>query len=99
MSLSEDIWQLVKTVERLPKEDQDKILRMVDLLALVPPTVQDRTQRMLRDLLARSPESKSDCVAGLDDVIGYLERHALFDSRLGTLRSQKHLVSVPKLVS
>jgi hypothetical protein len=76
MSVSEDVLRLVRTVERLPNEDQDKILRMVDLLTLVPPTVQHRTQRMLRDLLAREPGTKRECVAGVDDVIAYLEHHA-----------------------
>jgi hypothetical protein len=76
MTLSEDVWQLVRTVERLPREDQDKILQMVDLLALVPLPVQRRAQRMLRDLLAHEPENRDACVAGLDEVIGYLERSA-----------------------
>lgn len=76
MSVSEDVWRLVRTVERLPSDDQEKILRMVDLLTLVPPSVQNRTQRMLRDLLERKPDSKRDCVAGVDDVLAYLERNA-----------------------
>lgn len=99
MSLSKDVWQLVRAVERLPEEDQDKILRMVDLLTLVPCSVQDRAQRMLRDLLAGEPETKSACVAGLHDVLSYLERNALLNARLGTLPHRTHLVSVPKLVS
>ena len=73
MATSEDVLRLVQTVERLPLEDQEKILRIVDLLSLVPVAVQDRTQRMLRDLLESDPESKSECVAGVDDVIEYLE--------------------------
>jgi hypothetical protein len=76
MSVSEDVWHLVRTVERLPREDQDKILRMVDLLTLVPVSVQNRTQRMLRELLERKPDTKSECVAGVDDVLAYLERNA-----------------------
>jgi len=76
MPVSEDVLRLVRTVERLPSEDQDKILRMVDLLTLVPLTVQDRTQRMLRELLERHPDTKSECVAGVDDVLAYLERNA-----------------------
>jgi len=76
MAVSEDVLRLVRTVERLPSEDQDKILRMVDLLTLVPLTVQDRTQRMLRELLERHPDTKSECVAGVDDVLAYLERNA-----------------------
>jgi hypothetical protein len=76
MPVSEDVLRLVRTVERLPSEDQDKILRMVDLLTLVPLPVQDRTQRMLRELLERKPDTKSECVAGVDDVLAYLESNA-----------------------
>jgi len=76
MPLSEDVLRLVRTVECLPSEDQDKILRMVDLLTLVPLPVQYRTQRMLRELLERQPHTKRECVAGVDDVLAYLERNA-----------------------
>ena len=76
MPVSEDVLRLVRTVERLPSEDQDKILRMVDLLTLVPLSVQDRTQRMLRELLERQPDTKRECVAGVDDVLAYLESNA-----------------------
>jgi hypothetical protein len=75
MAVSEDVLRLVRTVERLPRDDQDKILRIVDLLSLVPLRVQDKTQQMLRELLARDPASKNECVAGIDDVIRYLERN------------------------
>jgi len=76
MPLSEDVMRLVRTVESLPSEDQDKILRMVDLLTLVPLPVQYRTQRMLRELLERQPDTKSECVAGVDHVLDYLEQNA-----------------------
>ena len=76
MAVSDDVLRLMRTVERLPREDQDKILRIVDLLSHVPLPVQDRTQRMLRELLLRRPESKGECVAGVDDVIAYLESNA-----------------------
>ena len=76
MPISEDVRRLMRTVERLPNEDQDKILRMVDLLTLVPVPVQNRTQRMLRELLERQPDTKRECVAGVDDVLAYLERNA-----------------------
>jgi hypothetical protein len=82
MPVSEDVLRLVRTVERLPSEDQDKILRMVDLLTLVPLPVQDRTQRMLRELLERKPDTKSECVAGVDDVLAYLERNATAAARV-----------------
>ena len=81
MPVSEDVLRLVRTVERLPSEDQDKILRMVDLLTLVPVRVQNTTQRMLRDLLERQPDTKRECVAGVDDVLAYLERNATAASR------------------
>jgi hypothetical protein len=75
MALSKDVMRLVRTVERLPRADQEKILRIVDLLSLVPIRVQHRTQQMLRELLARDPASKNECVAGVDDLIRYLERN------------------------
>jgi hypothetical protein len=31
---------------------------------------------MLRELLERQPDTKSECVAGVDDVLDYLERNA-----------------------
>ena len=82
MPVSEDVLRLVRTVERLPSEDQDKILRMVDLLTLVPVRVQNTTQRMLRDLLERQPDTKRECVAGVDDVLAYLERNAAAASQV-----------------
>ena len=81
MPVSDDVLRLVRTVERLPSEDQDKILRMVDLLTLVPLTVQNRTQRMLRELLEQQPNTKRECVARVDDVLAYLERNAASGSQ------------------
>lgn len=81
MPVSEDVLRLVRTVERLPSKDQDKILRMVDLLTLVPLPVQNRTQRMLRDLLEQQPNTKHECVARVDDVLAYLERNAASSSQ------------------
>jgi hypothetical protein len=89
MPVSEDVLRLVRTVERLPSEDQDKILRMVDLLTLVPLPVQHRTQRMLRELLERQPDTKSECVAGVDDVLAYLERNA---TMAGQARNRVYLI-------
>jgi hypothetical protein len=88
MAVSEDVMKLVRTVERLPREDQDKILKIVDLLSLVPPSVQDRTQQMLRDLLAGGPTSKRECVARVDDVIEYLERNVAMSQELRGLSSR-----------
>lgn len=88
MAVSEDVLRLVRTVERLPREDQDKILRIVDLLSLVPISVQDRTQQMLRELLAEEPASKHECVAGIDEVIQYLERNVSISTEFRSLRNR-----------
>ncbi len=88
MAVSEDVLRLVRTVERLPREDQDKILRIVDLLSLVPISVQDRTQQMLRDLLAEEPASKHECVAGIDEVIQYLESNVSISTEFRSLLSR-----------
>ena len=97
MAVSEDVLRLVRTVERLPMEDQDKILRLVSLLSLVPPAVQERTQQMLRTLLASSPASKSACVAGVDDLIEYLERHASVSTERGGLLNRLEIAGGAKV--
>ena len=94
MPLSDDVRRLVRTVERLPVEDQDKILRMVDLLTLVPVPVQHRTQRMLRELLEREPDTKRECVAGVDDVLAYLERNVVSTTRTRPGTARLDLVDV-----
>ena len=82
MAVSEDVLRLVHTVEQLPREDQDKFFKIVDLLSLVPISVQDETQQMLRDLLARGSTSKRECVvAGVDGLIEYLQRNAAVELR------------------
>ena len=97
MPVSEDVLRLVRTVERLPSEDQDKILRMVDLLTLVPLPVQNRTQRMLRELLERQPDTKRECVAGVDDVLAYLERNAAMGSRAHSSVTRLEYAAVGKI--
>jgi hypothetical protein len=97
MPLSNDVRRLVRTVERLPVEDQDKILRMVDLLTLVPVSVQHRTQTMLRELLEREPDTKRECVAGIDDVLAYLERNVVLKTQARTGVTRLELVDVGNL--
>jgi hypothetical protein len=75
MAATKDVWRLVHTVERLPSQDQEKILRMVDLLTLVPVGAQNCAQQMLRKLLESAPDSHTECLAGVDDVLAYLERN------------------------
>lgn len=73
LCISGEVLQLVHTVARLESKDQERILRIVSLLTLVPVTVQQRTQKMLKDLIDREPRSMFDCVASVDEVIEYLE--------------------------
>ena len=56
MAVSEDVLRLVRTVERLPREDQDKIMRIVDLLSLVPLPGVDDVIRYLERNVAMSSE-------------------------------------------
>jgi len=78
-----EIARLVATVERLPMDDQARILRIVDLLLLAPPDVRWRTQDMLRALVDREPDSKADCVTGVDEVILYLEKSLVRNNARG----------------
>lgn len=100
MAMSKDVLRLVHTVERLPTEYQDKIMRIVNLLSLVSPSVQDRTQRMLREFLASEPLSKDECSEGVDGIIEYLERNIALSaeqrgvlSRLDYAQGEKILLS------
>lgn len=77
--VSDEVLQLVKTVERLGPADQERILRIVTLLALVPGRVQITTKHMLRRLIDDSPNSVYECV---DQVIEFLEDHILEESLL-----------------
>lgn len=76
VGLPEDVLRLVQTVERLDSEDQERILRLVNLLMVAPASVRDRTQVMLRDLLDREMCSMLECVAAVDEVLAYLEENA-----------------------
>jgi hypothetical protein len=82
MPVSTEALRLARKVEQLPTEDQDKILRIVDLLTLVPEPVQDQAWCMLRELLAREPRTRLECLVGVAEVIAHLERHARGPSRV-----------------
>lgn len=73
MTPSQSVMHLVRTVERLPAEDQDRILRVVSLLTMAPTSVQQHSKSLLHELLTTEPTSRLDCVAELDGIIGYLE--------------------------
>lgn len=74
MEIAEEVVELVRTVAGLPREDQNRILRLVDLLSLAPYAVQQRAQALLRELIDAHPQSKPECIANVDELIEYLER-------------------------
>jgi len=74
MDAADEILKLVRTVAGLPREDQYRMLRLVDLLSLAPYSVQQRSHERLRELLDANPQSKLECVDGIDDLIDFLER-------------------------
>lgn len=76
-STSTEAARIVDSVKQLSAADQDRILRIVSLLARVPPAVQHRTHGMLGRLLAANPDSLADCVAAVDEIIEYLENEAI----------------------
>lgn len=74
MDTTDEILKLVRTVAGLPRDDQNRILRLVDLLSLAPFSVQQRSHERLRELIGTNPQSKLECVDGIDDLIDFLER-------------------------
>lgn len=77
--VSDEVLQLIKTVERLSTADQERILRIVSLLAIVPGRIQLTTKRMLRRLINGNPDAVYDCV---DEIIEFLEESLLADETL-----------------
>ncbi len=73
MTPSDTVLNLVRTVGRLPREDQDRILRVVNLISHAPTNVRQNSQRMIRELVSDEPVSRIDCVAELEIIISYLE--------------------------
>jgi hypothetical protein len=78
--ISAEVLQLVNTVARLEAKDQERILRIVSLLMLVPVRAQHRTQKMLKELIDRDPSTMRECVASVDEVIEYLEESIIADA-------------------
>jgi hypothetical protein len=74
MDTSDVILTLVRTVAGLPRADQNRILRLVDLLSLAPLSLQQESHRLLRALIDANPQSKLECAASLDELIDHLER-------------------------
>jgi hypothetical protein len=71
---SDDSANLMIAVDRLSTQDQARIIRLITLLGIAPAWLRDRTQRMLRDLIARQPQMQIDCLAHIDAIITRAER-------------------------
>jgi hypothetical protein len=74
MDTTDEMLKLVRTVAGLPRDDQTRLLRLIDLLSLAPFSVQQRSHERLREIIDANPQSKLECVDGIDDLIAYLER-------------------------
>jgi hypothetical protein len=95
-SVSDEVLELVDTVEHLASDDQERILKIVSLLTLAPSPVQQETQRMLKALIERNPRSMFDCVSGVDEVIEYLENCVLAASDVVARRDRFYCRAVSR---
>ena len=64
---------LLRIVEHLHRDDQQRICKIVRLLMLLPASDQDETFLRLRRLLEQAPGTRNECSRRVDDVIDFLE--------------------------
>ena len=89
--MSSEVTRLIRIVDRLTDDDQQRILTIVSLLAHAPAQAQRTAQRMLNELLDSDPISAFECGSGVDEVIGYLEDNVLFGkSVFGSLQRSEY---------
>lgn len=74
MDRSDEIVKLVRNVAELPRDDQNRLLRLVDLMSLAPLSLQQESRELLRALIDTDPKTKRECAAGIDELIEHLER-------------------------
>lgn len=70
------IFGLIETIDRLGLAHQERMLRIVSLLADSPAGVQGVVQQMLGRFLDNPPESIGECLAEIDALIAFLESKA-----------------------
>ena len=70
---SEKTADLLLIVERLSTQDQRRLARLVSLLASAPDELRDQAQRRLRELIAHVPETHSECLDEIDEIIAGVE--------------------------
>jgi len=74
MDTTDAILKLVRTFMGLPRDDQNRLLRLIDMLSMAPLAAQQRGHELLRELIDSNPQSKLECVDGIEELIEYLER-------------------------
>ena len=70
---SEKTADLLLIVERLSTQDQRRLARLVSLLASAPDELRDQAHRRLRELIAHVPETHSECLDEIDEIIAGVE--------------------------
>ena len=76
------VMDLLETIRRLGPSNQDRMLRIVVLLADAPTEVQRAVQQMLARMLDREPASAADCIEEVDGLIAFLEEFAVDEDAL-----------------
>ena len=64
---------LMVAVERLSMQDQTRIVHLIGLLRLAPDAQRERIQQNLRELIAKDPQTRAECVADIDRLISSVE--------------------------
>lgn len=73
MGKAANVVGLLESVERLPEQDQDLLLKLVRLLTAAPEHAQTHAIRMLGEVIAIEPETRFECMADLQDIVVFLE--------------------------
>ena len=71
---SDEAADLFLAVERLSTQDQRRIVSLIGLLAQASDELREHAQGMLRQLIAREPETRDDCLSHIDEIIARVER-------------------------
>ena len=95
MDTADEIMQLVRTVAELPDGEQDRLLRLAGLLTLAPAAARRRGNGQLRALIASQPQSKRECLGGIDELIADLERSVAAAEERASSRADS-LTSLPR---
>lgn len=76
IGITQEALGIAHSVGKLRPEDQQRVLRLVDLMLVAPAEARVRAQTMIRDTLTEGSDAHERCVAKVDATIRYLEVHA-----------------------